>query len=255
MLEFVVVGEAAADARIVCDLADRVVAEEGPDWIRDQERDYFLRELLPGLRRWSGLDPGQGYSTWREVRRFSKNYPQLTFLRRSTTPARMPDYAPARKAILLAGILRQGHFPDALMLIRDLDSQPERRSGMMKARDEEASTVVIVATPNPKREAWVLNGFVCQTPREEERLETIRDEINFDPCREAHRLRYASQGSQAARDPKRILARLTADSPDREAQCWMETPLTILRERGEETILKDFLDQVRSALLRLFSKP
>lgn len=48
MLEFVVVAEAEADARLVCDLADRILREEGPDWIYE--------ELLPNLRSWSGFD-------------------------------------------------------------------------------------------------------------------------------------------------------------------------------------------------------
>lgn len=259
MLEFVVVGEAAADARIACDLIDRLIAEEGPDWIREQELDYFLRELLPWMRRWSGLKPDQSYSTWRDVRQLGQDYPELTFLRRPSAPGKplehLPDYVPVRKAILLTGILRRGHFPDALILIRDLDSQPERRSGMIKARDEEtAKLIVILATPNPKREAWVLNGFVCASKREQEELEAIRQEINFDPCLQAERLRYASQTSRAERNPKEILHRLTDGEREREERCWTDTPLAILRKRGEETLLKDFLDEAGSALLPLFSK-
>ena len=258
MLELVVVGEAPADVRIARDLADRVLVEAGPDWIQEQDRDYFINELLPGLRRWSGLNPDQTHSTWRDVRQLSRNYPELTFLRRPSAPGQslehLPDYVPVRKAILLSGILRKGHFPHALVLIRDLDNQAERKAGMHKARaDEELKVIVVLATPNPKREAWVLNGFVCQNQQEEQELKAIRQQINFHPCQEAHRLRYASQTSRPERDPKKILERLTGNSGEREAQCWLETPLATLRKYGVETYLKEFLNEIADRLLPLFS--
>jgi hypothetical protein len=85
-------------------------------------------------------------------------------------------------------------------------------------------------------------------------LESIRQEINFDPCSQAERLRYASQTSRAERNPKDILRRLTGGSRDREEKCWTQTPLATLRERGEQTLLKDFLEEARATLLPLFSK-
>jgi len=251
MLEFVVVGEAVADVRIACALADRVINEEGPEWLRLQNLDWF--------RFWSGLQPNSSHSTWSEVRQLSKGFPELTFLRRFAGPdhkrENLPDYAPTRKAILLSALLRKDQFPAAIILIRDLDHQPERKEGMEQARAaERGRLVVILAAPKHKREAWVLNGFICENEREQKELESIRQEVKLDPCLEAHRLRYASQTSRAERNPKEILQRLTDGSREREERCWTETPLSLLRERGAETNLKTYLTEIQESLLPLFSR-
>lgn len=254
MLEFVVVAEAAADVRHACALADRVFAEEGPDWMRDQE--------LHWLRSWTGVEPNTPYSTWRDIRQLSRQFPELSFLRRYITPGQkrehLPDYAPARKAILLSALLRKNSLPNAVLLVRDLDHQPERLEGMSAARDDEQAKhdtlVVVLATPKPKREAWTLNGFIASGKSEETTLAAICEEINFHPCEEADRLRYSSQTSLAERDPKKILERLTENNGEREARCWNETPLPTLRERGAKTLLTDYLDEVKDKLLPLFNQ-
>ena len=273
MLEFVVVGEAAADVRIACALADRVANEEGPDWLREQE--------LAWLRIWTGVQPNTPHSTWGEIRRLSRNYPELTYLRRFASTDRklehLPDYAPARKAILLSALLvyqddderfniGAGRTRDGKFLVLESAShttcesrvlaadQPAGEWTLISAREDEQNRVaVIIAAPNPKREAWVLNGFVCENEREQAELESVRQEIKFDPCLEAERLRYASQTSRPERDPKKILQRLTAGVGEREEKCWAETSLTILRERGAETYLNAYLEEIRERLLPLFS--
>ncbi|MGH9841888.1 MAG: hypothetical protein ACREEM_24295 [Blastocatellia bacterium] len=245
MIEIAVIVEAEADAKIVCALADHLLLEEGPSWIEDH--------LLPVIRNWSGLEEGSAFTKWTSIDDLFGRFPRLRFRRRSSEQKKKPYYAAARKAIILAPLLRRP-TPIALILMCDIDSQKERRDGLMQAReDEQMHLTTIIATPNPKREAWVLNGFVCENEIEQAELESIRQEINFDPCQEAHRLRYTSQGSQAARDPKKILARLTAGSRERETQCWTETPLTTLRVRGVETHLNAFLNEVSDRLLPLFS--
>lgn len=251
MLEFIVVGEAAADVRIACALADRVIMEEGPDWLGEQSLDWH--------RIWSGLQPNSTHSTWGEIRQLSKGFRQLTYLRRSDAHGDKreppPDYAPTRKAILLSALLRKDQFPAAIILVRDLDHQPERLEGMKRARDAELDKIVVLlAAPNPKREAWVLNGFNGEDEREQAELESIRQEIKFDPCREAERLRYSSQTARAERNPKEILQRLTAGSREREEKCWTETPLSHLRKRGVNTNLLAYLSEVQESLLPLFSR-
>lgn len=247
MIEIAVVAEAESDAILACRLADRILLEEGPDWIEDH--------LLPVIRNWSGLEEGSAFTKWTSIDDlFSRLSPRLRYRRRDTEQKKKPYYAVARKAILLAPLLRQ-QKPTALILMCDLDSQKERREGMLQARQEEESNLtILIATPNPKREAWVLNGFLCENEREQTELESVRQEINFDPCRQAERLRYASQTSRAERNPKDILRRLTDGSREREEKCWTQTPLATLRERGEQTLLKDFLEDAQAALLPLFSK-
>jgi hypothetical protein len=245
MIEIAVVVEADADAKIVCALADRFLLEEGPSWIEDH--------LLPVLRNWSGLEEGSAFTKWTSIDNLFCQFPRLRFRRRASEQKKKPYYATARKAIILAQLLRR-QTPDVLILMCDLDSQRERRDGLMQARDEQTHPTTIIATPNPKREAWVLNGFVCEDEREQAELESIRQEIKFDPCLKAERLRYSSQTSRAKRNPKEILHRLTGGNHEREEKCWTKTSLTILRERGEETMLKDYLDEVGNVLLPLFTK-
>ena len=144
---------------------------------------------------------------------------------------------------------------EALVLAKDLDSQPDRREGMRQARDEkQARFVVVLATPNPKREAWALNGFVCDGADEEQKLGHLCQQLGFNPCEEAHRLRYASLASRPERDPKRILGDLTNQNSEREERCWKETALATLREQGEQTYLKEFLAEVKDRLPPLLSK-
>ena len=245
MIEIAVVVEAEADAKIVCALADRLLLEEGPSWIEDH--------LLPVIRNWSGLEEGSAFTKWTSIDDLFGQFPRLRFRRHSSDQRKKPYYATARKAIILAALLRS-QTPNALILMCDLDSQKDRRDGLMQAReDKQTHLTTIIATPNPKREAWVMNGFVCENERERAELESIRREINFDPCLEAERLRYASHTSRPERDPKKILQRLTAGDGEREERCWTETPLTTLRQRGSETFLTNYLDEIREQLLALFS--
>lgn len=154
MLEFVVVAEAEADARLVCDLADRIFLEEGPDWVYE--------ELLPNLRNWSGFDDPT-YTRWPAIKAAMREHrARPHYLGYVLGEPQRAACAESRKAILLA-IDRQKTRPiHALILAKDLDSQHERREGMRQARAERhEKLVVVLATPNPKREAWVLNGFVC----------------------------------------------------------------------------------------------
>ena len=245
MSDIVVVVEAEADARIACALADRLLLDEGPDWLQGQS--------LTDFRHWSGLEEGSAFTKWTSIDDLFGQFPRLRFRRSTAGEKKQPYYATARKAIILAPLLRP-QTPNALILMCDLDSQKERRDGLIQARDEnqDKPLTLVLATPNPKREAWVLNGFVCENDYEQAELEAIRQEVNFDPCFEAERLRYASKTARVERNPKEILRRLTSDDYSREERCWTVTPLATLRQRGANTHLSTYLDEVRERLLPLF---
>jgi len=78
----------------------------------------------------------------------------------------------------------------AVIFIRDLDNQPERRDGLDQARDEFGISQfqIVIGKANPNREAWVLNGFEAEDGEYDE-ITKIQDEIKFDPSIEPHRLR------------------------------------------------------------------
>ncbi|NBC16011.1 MAG: hypothetical protein GVY18_01705 [Bacteroidetes bacterium] len=135
--------------------------------------------------------------------------------------------------------------------MRDADNQPERRKGLIQARRqferEELRVVVGVAIPN--REAWVLNGFLPTDDREHALVADFRRELGFHPCEDADRLTATHKTDK--KSAKRVLRVLVAESAEREASCWKQTPLERLVERGAETGLRDFLSEVEEVLLPL----
>ncbi len=89
----------------------------------------------------------------------------------------------------------------------------------------------------------MLNGFEPETPAEDKSLAELRQDLGFNPCERAERLRAKKDTSK--RSAKRIVGVLTKDSYEREKKCWRETALEILEERGEATGLRDYLEEVR----------
>ncbi len=115
------------------------------------------------------------------------------------------EYYQAARAILLAQRLAKVRPVRAIVLVRDMDTQPERRQDMELARDEYTLETfeVIIGAPDPKREAWVLNGFEPETPAEDKSLAELRQDLGFNPCERAERLR--AKKDTAKRSAKRIL--------------------------------------------------
>ncbi len=243
MLEFMVVVENNSDARHICALADRVFTER-VDWIDATTIDNF--------RLWRGFETGTTSTTWREIKTDAKQkLPR--FRRRSNDEPQGIAYAESRKAIALVEKLQRTQKIDALILFKDLDNQPDRRAGMQQARDEvKEQIVVVLATAKWKREAWILNGFEPLDKREQVLLADLCQKLGFDPRLKAENLRHLTTN-----DSKQILDELLQDHTsgkkryEREEQCWLDASLETLRQRGKETLLADYLDEVEAHLLRL----
>lgn len=95
-----------------------------------------------------------------------------------------------------------------------------------------------------------MNGFIPSNQEEERILEEIKIELKFDPCIESNRLREKSfAGSNRIRNPKVVVETLTGGNMEREQQCWEETCLEILRERGVHTGLTDYIDEIEQRLV------
>ncbi len=139
--------------------------------------------------------------------------------------------------------------------IRDLDNQPERREGLEQARSEhinrQPQLKIVIGTANPKREAWVLNGFLPSN-QEEQILEQIKARLNFDPCIEPHRLRSTSHKEpDRIRNPKVVVEQLTGKDMEREQKCWEDTSLNLLRERGVHTGLTAYIQEIEQHLTQI----
>ncbi len=253
MLEFIVIVESSADYRIATDLATRIILDK-IDWIEPYVATAF---------KWSGIQEATSYSCWRDIGKIRKEVEaqgilHLPRFRSRTNQPLKADGAIAIQALQLVALLQRDRPIKAVFLIRDLDNQSERRRGLEQAREEfkqrAVSLVTILGTADSKREAWVLNGFEPQNDREEAILVELRKALGFDPLLEAHRLRSVSrEGAERIRNVKVVVEQLTENNHEREAQCWTETALNLLRQRGVHTGLTAYLQEIEDQLIPILA--
>jgi len=249
--EFIVIVESGADARTATKLAERVLVER-VDWLDEDNLQYCFR--------WSGLQNGTQHSCWSDIGKIiDEAKEQLRFKPprflghdRKGEPLKA-DGAISVKVLNLVRFLQRTRQLKAVLFIRDLDNQPERRQGLEQARLEQVNRQplleIIIGTANPKREAWVLNGFVPLNPQEKKILAEIKTRLTFDPCTESHRLRSTSRKEpDRMRNAKVIVEQLTDGDMRREQQCWEDTDLEVLRERSIHTGLLDYICEVEQRL-------
>lgn len=234
-----VVCEAPADQRTACALADRVFCAEA-DWITE--------EVLDDYRRWRGHTEAHTHLTWREVAHLARAANIRVHGHFEGEPG-APDAQAARRALLL---LKQcpGNL-HGILLIRDDDRQTERRRGLEQARGAVHLEVpVVIGLAHPKRECWVLAGFLPCNEEEEARLRQLRQELGSHPCERAEEL--TAKEEQAKRSAKRVLTLLSNGTEERELDC-LRVELRLLEQRGQNTGLAEFLAEIRSRLVPLFA--
>src|SRR5437879_234051 len=231
-LSIAVVCEAQADCEVACGLADRVFCHE-VDWIS--------AEVLSDYRQWRGHEPYEAYLMWREVGERARRANIKAHGHFEGQPG-APDAHVARRALLL--LKASAHAPDAVVLVRDDDRETERRKGLEQARKaSKLSVPVVIGLAHTKRECWILNGFEPACPDEQIRLDRLCHELGFDPRLAAEQL--TAKHPEARKNAKRVLRALTGGSAVPEARCWQQTPLTLLEQRGLNTGLASYLQEVR----------
>ncbi len=250
MIEFVVIVESSADARTATKLADRVLVEK-VDWLDDEQLQYLFQ--------WSGIQENTEYSCWKDINQIITFFKSLGFrlpryLGHGKDGALKTDGAAAIKILNLVRFLQKTRQIKAVIFIRDLDNQPERRKHIEEARsehiDRQPKLEIIIGTADRNREAWVLNGFIPLSQEETRIFEEIKTKLNFDPCEESHRLRSKSfEEPDRIRNPKVIVEKLTDGKMEREQQCWEETSLAHLRERGIHTGLTAYINEIEERLI------
>lgn len=237
---FAVVYEAEADFWTATELADRALLES-VDWLDEEQ--------LPYQRSWEGADPRGQLLTWKALRRLAQEAGIKPHHGHFQGEPRLPDAVAGRRAIDY--LLNEFAQLDAILLVRDQDDEPERRAGLEQARSEDPSGVVIVVgLAVVERECWVISGFDPQDDKETARLDAERRTLSFNPCERSHEL-TACKNDQAPRSPKRVLRQLSGDDRERERRCWTESPLELLRERGGENGLAEYLLEIRDRLAPL----
>lgn len=141
-------------------------------------------------------------------------------------------------------------LPEALVIARDLDRQPERRRGFRQVMDDPGMTPpfpVVYAGADPEIEAWQIAGFEPETAAEHQALARMKEALGFWPHREAHRL--TSRPNDAPTDAKRVLCALTNGDPDRSDRCLDDLPR--LADRGSGRGVTAFLDDAERLLVPL----
>jgi hypothetical protein len=253
MIEVVVIVESRADAITATKLAERVLVEK-VDWLESESLQYLLK--------WSGLELGTEYSCWKDTnniidRAKEDGIPMPRFLGHGKTGVLKADGAAAMKILKLSKLLNHKKKREilAVIFIRDLDNQSDRKQGIEQARlehiDDKSHMKIIIGIADKMREAWVLNGFIPIDSEEERILVEIKTKLSFDPCQEAHRLRD-EPGED--RNPKLVVKKLTGGDFIREQKCWEETDLGVLRSRGANTGLTEYLNEIEQRLISILSR-
>jgi hypothetical protein len=241
--------EAADDFRIARDLADRVFAEVGPQWVSD-----LLEAAADGVRTYR-RDGALEYFVVRSLRRYEDDLGVRVPHGHFAGGPGAADATMGRTIFAIVRAMLKTEPVDGVIIVRDLDNDPSRRDGLDQARGEArkwASFAVVLGCANIMREAWVLVGFEPDGDEEKSRLDDLRRELGFAPNLEPHRL--DSNDERAKKSPKRVLRALTLGDRDREERCWRESPLDLLRGRCPESGLPAFLDEVAEHLAPLCTK-
>ncbi len=239
--KFFVVSEARADFITATELADRVLLEE----------IAWLDEVpIESQRQWVGEDSPGCHLAWTTVSHRALAVGIRAQGHFNGEPG-LADASAARKAIRY--VLRQFKGVDGILLIRDLDDQHERRQGLEQARAADKSgTKIVIGVASCERECWVICGFDPEDDNEKQLLGSERQKLGVNPCLRSHEL-TASKSDIALRSPKRVLKVLTGDNWDRQRRCWQATPLTVLRERGQDNGLADYLEEVKVHLAQVIT--
>jgi hypothetical protein len=242
-IRIAVVVESPVDFRHVTELVDRKVRDHAPDWWDEGQ--------LAAERAYCGLKPGTEFTCWKELKALARE--RGVSLHGGPLEFDRPrglhfDYNLGHKALALCALLELR--PDVLLLVRDLDQQVnERRKSLHFVRDKirAQSIKVVLALPCAKREAWALAGWQAQSAAEQRLFAEVREELSFHPCMNSEQLDAMEHG--ALRDAKRVLAKLTDGSMDRESRCWLETSWADLRTSGAGNGLTEFLSDVKEVLV------
>jgi hypothetical protein len=248
MIEFVVIVESSADARTATKLADRLLVDK-VDWLE--------HEMLQDLFQWSGLEAGTENSCWKNIDDITKRLSEkFKFPTIRSNGKFKTDGQSAYKIMKLISFLQYKQKRDikAVIFMRDLDNQPQRREHIEQARseqiDRQPKLAIIIGTPDRMREAWVLNGFIPSNQDEKQILQEITTQLTFNPCEESHRLRSKLLTEpDRLRNPKVVVEKLTGGRMEREQQCWEETSLEYLREKGEHTGLTAYIKEIEERLI------
>ena len=247
-----VVCEAPDDFALACRLIDRTIEAAPPEWARGEDL-ALVREYI-GVNP-TQAEPGERFVRWGNlvavVEGLALTHAQRLAIATTRFGQSVPDHGDAvtfHRFVRVLTVSDRVPTPDAFILIRDADASPDRRDALLAFNSEQFAVMpVVVGSPDPESECWLLAGFPHEASlAEQAAIDEYQRAISLPPCRESHRLRASSTGDE--RHPKRVLSVLTADNRLRVEVC-LEAPFAMLRTHGRENGLAPFLDALQHRLL------
>lgn len=248
-VELGIAAESLGDARLLTDLADRVLAEA----LAATGQDWFVGPARDGARCWRGVGAHEAFHDLHD-----QSEPASPLARRFHihgdfgTGGLPPDTAPFRR-VLLRFQLDATPPVAAVVIGRDSDHKRDLGAALEAALELPLERRwlfrVVLAAAHPEIEAWLLCGFEPANAAEKKRLAAMRQTLGFSPVESPERLGAGRNG--APRNCKRTFEELTQDDRKRCASA----PLERLRARGAGCGLAPFLTDVVRELGPLFGLP
>ena len=223
------------------------------------------RDGIDAIRRYVGLAGDDAVQQWPFVpfqnlgafiERFKRGKHRKQFIEfRKGFPAELPTHEDAKVFDLFFKLLvsSREEAPDVLLLVRDADSNDNRRTALseLDRHYRKDDVAVIVGVPHPETECWLLAGFRHEMSDDEEKrlAQYKRETRGVDPTSQSHQLNSPNESDP--RHPKHALDELCPDI-SRKNQC-LFAPFDMLRINGKQNGLADFLDALQTRLIpRLF---
>lgn len=231
-----IVAESPQDARTLSRLADRVLLDEH-DW---------LDGVLEHVRRWQGRSEAEEYFDIHHTSRTLRARGIKVHGHFSGEPG-APDARQFRGLLVL--FKAQSPQVSALVIGRDLDSEPDRARGLRQALGAVTTPFKVVgALADPEIETWFCAGFVPEDDTERQRLVDQLKELGFRPDQSPERLSAGRDHHKT--NAKRVLAVLVDGDGARRAAC-LETNLQTLETNGQNCGLADYIRDVRAEIASL----
>ena len=257
MKSWVMFCEAAADHRTAATLIDEILALRGSPWVAAQ-----LVDAPDTVRAWWPDAATFDQRPWFDLHGLNALATKLGIRRSHGHFQGAPTEPGARMVDTIARVvrrMREGGAPlEAVVLVWDMDRDgTARRSGLTQGASQwnaggHTPLALVLACPDPMREAWVLAGFEPETDAELTRATALRQQLGVDPVLHAERLDASDR--HASKHPKQALHALGVTTWERERRCLAirdEPALEGLCDRGARIGLADFLRAVIATLLPL----
>ncbi len=106
----------------------------------------------------------------------------------------------------------------------------------------------VLGIQHTEQECWLLAGFDHESDDEKQRLAKVCQEIGFSPCEQSQGL-IATGKDHEKNSPKRVLKHLTNGDRTRELQGLHRDRHAVLKVRGSENGLAEFLRDIEQRLI------